>query len=533
MTLDFTGPRDRTLFPRSSGVLLHPTSLPGPYGIGDIGGTARRFVDWLVDAGQSVWQMLPLGPTGYGDSPYQAMSAFAGNPLLIAPDDLLESGWLDSGDLEGAHDLPADRVDFPAVIPFKDRVLRRAWQRFQERASAEAWGEFGSWCARQAGWLDDYAVFRALQRHLQAPWTQWDEPLRLRRDDALRAAVQEQEAEIAEQRFRQWLFFEQWQRLRAYANARGVRLFGDMPIFVALESADVWVNRDQFRMDDRGEPEAVAGVPPDYFSETGQLWGNPLYAWERMAAEGYRWWGERMSASLELFDLVRIDHFRGFEAYWEVPAGAETAVAGRWVPGPGRALFDALEERCGRVPIVAEDLGLITPAVEALREEIGAPGMKVLQFAWGDPTNPYLPHSHQRNMVVYPGTHDNPTTNEWWHGELDEAARDFLRDYLGGVAGGGDGHEPSWLLIRLGMMSVAHTFVATLQDVLGLGPEGRMNTPGSDSGNWSWRASGDMFNHPARERLAHLTWLYDRVPRSREVIREDGGNVSAARVSAP
>jgi len=505
---------DDPRFPRCSGILAHPTSLPGPYGIGDVGPGARRFVDWLVDAGQSLWQVLPLGPTSFGDSPYQTLSAFAGNPLLISPDDLLERGWLDVDDLNDRPELPEGWVDFGRVIPFKESLLRRAWHRFGERATDSDRQAFAAWCAEHAAWLDDFALFGALKERETTLWMQWPRALALREPEALRTAADELADQIAQQRFRQWLFFDQWARLRSYAAARGVRLFGDVPIFVALDSADVWSHRDLFRLDARGRPEVVAGVPPDYFSETGQLWGNPLYDWERMEENGFAWWGDRIAASLEMVDILRIDHFRGFEAYWEVPADAKTAVKGRWQPGPRDALFRALEARFGDLPIVAEDLGVITPPVEALRDRFRLPGMKVLQFAWGDPRSPYLPHNMRRNGVVYAGTHDNPTTRTWWDEELDDGARHLLREYLGLRDGDGD-QEPNWLLIRLGMMSVAHTFVATLQDVLGLGADARMNTPGREAGNWGWRVGGDLFTHPARDRLKRLAWLYERAPEQR------------------
>jgi 4-alpha-glucanotransferase len=501
------------LFPRCNGVLLHPTSLPGPSGVGELGPVAHRFVDWLVEAHQSLWQVLPLGPTGFGDSPYQTRSAFAGNPLLISGEDLHARGWLTRDDLEAAALGDGVPVDFGAVIACKNRLLRRAWELFSANASRTERDAHDAWCARTAAWLDDYVLFTVLRRrHGGASWSDWPQPLALREPAELGRVARELADELAEQRFRQWIFFDQWNRLHDYAGKRGVRIFGDLPIFVAYDSADVWAHRELFRLDERGRPEAVAGVPPDYFSETGQLWGNPLYDWDRMAARGFAWWGDRLAAGLELFDLVRIDHFRGFEAGWEVPADAETAVGGRWRPAPGDALLHALAQRCGRLPVVAEDLGVITPEVEALRDRFALPGMKVLQFAWDDPCSPHLPHNHRPNTVLYAGTHDNPTTRSWWAEALDAERRDRLRDYVGLVSGGAWEQEPHWLLIRLGMMSVAHTFVVTLQDVLGLGAEARMNTPGSPSGNWSWRAPADFFTHPAGERLADLSRIYERAP---------------------
>ncbi len=495
-------------FPRSSGILLHPTCLPGGHGIGDLGATAYRFVDWLEAAGQSVWQILPLGPTSYGDSPYQTLSAFAGNPLLISLDDLLDQGWLVSADLAELPELPADRVDFGAVMTVKDRALATAHARFVATASTSQKDEFIAWCVDHAYWLDDFALFMAIKTERGGEaWTRWPRPLALRAPDSLAATTVNLGTEIQAQKFRQWIFFAQWARLRAYASARGIRFFGDLPIFVAHDSSDVWTWREFFQLDAKGKPKVVAGVPPDYFSATGQLWGNPLYDWERLRADDYAWWVARLRAALELVDIVRIDHFRGFEAYWEVAADASTAVKGRWVPGPGAELFEVLRAELGRLPIVAEDLGVITPAVEALRDRFELPGMKVLQFAWSDPENPFLPHAHRRNCVVYVGTHDNDPTRSWWQHAVDDGSRHFITEYLDG-----EPSEPHWAFIRLGMMSVAHTFVATMPDVLGLGRESRMNAPGESRGNWTWRLPATALKDPAQQRLARLTWLYRRRP---------------------
>jgi 4-alpha-glucanotransferase len=510
------------LFPRSSGIILHPTSLPGPDGIGDLGPVAHRFVDWLVETGQSLWQVLPLGPTSFGDSPYQTLSALAGNPLLIDPEGLREEGWLAPEDLAERPDFSAERVDYGAVIPWKMGLLDRAWARFRDGSGPAHREAFTAFRDEQQAWLREFTVFMAIKEEQEGrPWTEWPAGLRARDPEALGEAAVRLADRIAAHAFRQWIFDRQWQRLRQHANQRGVRLLGDLPIFVAHDSCDVWARPGLFHLDDEGHREVVAGVPPDYFSETGQLWGNPLYDWRAMAREDYAWWVRRIRCCLRQTDLVRIDHFRGFEAYWEVPAEAETAQAGRWVQGPGLGFFESLRRHLGALPIVAEDLGLITEPVEELRDAFGMPGMKVLQFAWDEPRNPFQPHNHVRNCVVYSGTHDNDPTNGWWELGCDEAVRDRVRDYVGGEI-----HEPNWTFIRMGMQSVAHTFVMPMQDVLGLGREGRMNRPGTESGNWDWRLPEEALDpgHPARERLAHLTWLGRRRPDQRRSLYEEQGD---------
>jgi 4-alpha-glucanotransferase len=506
----------QNIFPRSSGILLHPTSLPGRYGIGDLGDWAYRFVDWLEAAGQTVWQMLPLGPTSYGDSPYQSLSTFAGNTNLISLDKLAEEGWLTQDELADVPDFPVYAVDYGPVINYHHLLLSLAYKRFEENATTEQRIAFSAWEEQNAYWLEDYALFAALKDHNGGkPWTEWPEGQALRHADALDAARAEFQRMIAERRFRQWMFHKQWYALKAYANGKGVRLVGDIPIFVAHDSADTWANRDKFYLDEFGHPTVIAGVPPDYFSPTGQRWGNPLYRWEKMAEDGYSWWISRIRATLSLVDIVRIDHFRGFEAYWEVPASEPTAIKGRWVPGPGMDFFNVVREQLGgNLPIIAEDLGLITPGVEALRDGLGLPGMKILQFAFGGSggENRFLPHHYIPNCVVYSGTHDNNTTVGWWQsGEADEGIRSFLADYIGHPI-----NEANWELIRLGMSSVAHTFIAPLQDVFGFGADTRMNTPGRESGNWTWRFSPEWLENPARDRLAHLTKLYARWPETEE-----------------
>jgi 4-alpha-glucanotransferase len=459
---------------RAAGILLHPTSLPGPYGIGDLGPAAYRFADWLAAEGMRIWQVLPLGPVGYGESPYQLFSAFAGNPMLISLEEL-------GVDVE-APEFEAGQVEFERVVPWKTEALRRAWNGRRVEAGPE--------------WLGTFAHFMALKvANGGVAWTDWD------------PKVQADAEEIEFQKFLQVEFTRQWCRLKGYCAERGIRMMGDIPIYVAKDSADVWAQPELFRFD------VVAGVPPDYFSATGQLWGNPIYRWDRMAEDGYAWWIERMRASLEMFDLARMDHFRGFEAYWEVPAGEATAVNGRWVKGPGAALFRAVEKALGRLPIVAENLGVITPEVEAIREEFGFPGMAVLQFGFGkDPQAPtFLPHNYPRNLAAYTGTHDNDTVMGWWRSEGGDSTRtpaDVLVEkeralkYLGA-----DGSEMNWVMIRALMASVADTVVFPMQDVLGLGSEARMNTPSVASGNWRWR----MAHEPrATGRLREWAELYGR-----------------------
>ncbi|HUG15367.1 MAG TPA: 4-alpha-glucanotransferase [Thermomicrobiales bacterium] len=499
--------REETRLPpsRYSGVLAHPTSLPGPHGIGDLGAEARRFIDWLARAGQQRWQILPLGPTGFGDSPYASYSAFAGNPLLISLGNLVEERLLEESDIQPAG-FPDDLVDFDAVTAFKLPLLARAAERFHAGQAGQLRDEYRRFRDAQAAWLDDYTLFRALKAEQDgALWSAWPRPLALRDPDALRAARDRLKHDIDTQCFMQFAFFRQWGALRRYANERGVRVLGDIPIFVALDSADVWANSAQFQLDERGRPTSVAGVPPDYFSATGQLWGNPLYDWDAMRADGYRWWIERFRAVYSLVDIARIDHFRGFEDYWSVPAGEETAIRGSWKPGPGRALFDAVWEALGDLPVVAEDLGMMTKDVDDLRESLGFPGMSVLQFAFGSGSdNLYLPHNLARNTVVYTGTHDNDTTVGWFD-SADDNTRDHARRYLGV-----DGADVAWDLIQTVLASVAETAIVPLQDLLRLGTQARMNLPGRATGNWGWRMQPGALTDEMAERLAGLLVLYGR-----------------------
>jgi 4-alpha-glucanotransferase len=509
---------------RSSGILLHPTSFPGPHGIGDLGARAYEFIDFLVEAGQSVWQVLPLGPTGYGDSPYASFSSFAGNPLLISLDKLVKLGDLSPADLADVPDFPRDAVDFGWVIQWKMPLLQQAARNFLTKANPGRKADFETFCEWQAGWLDDYALFMAVKTHFDqqarqagvfgAMWSNyWAKDIALRRPAAVARWQQDQAETIALRKVWQYYFFEQWSGLKSYANQRGLKIIGDIPIFVAPDSVDVWANRELFHLDAEGQPTVVAGVPPDYFSETGQLWGNPLYDWAAIAAKNFRWWIERIQATLQLVDIIRIDHFRGFEAYWEIPAGEETAIKGRWIKGPGMALFEAIEQSLGDLPILAEDLGVITPEVEALRDHFEFPGMKVLQFAFDskeagslNASNAFLPHNHGRNAVVYTGTHDNDTTKGWYRGRTLEE-KDLIRRYLGRPD-----DDIVWDFIRMAIASVARLAIIPMQDILNLDSDARMNIPSTLGGNWAWRYRPEALNHSVSGRLLALVDLYGRNP---------------------
>ena len=504
-------------FPRSSGILLHPTSLPGKFGIGDLGDEAFRFVDFLAASKQSLWQVLPLGPTGYGDSPYQCFSAFAGNTLLISPERLIEEGLLTPEDLANAPKFPVEKVDFGNVIEFKNELLCKAFSRFKETTDKSLRTYFEHFSQQSSSWLEDYALYRALKNEQGGKaWNEW-EPKLARRDEAALASARERlRDEIDAQKFFQFLFFKQWAALKAYSHERGVKLIGDIPIFVARDSADVWMNPNEFKLDEAGNPQVVAGVPPDYFSATGQYWGNPIYNWDKMLADNFRWWVERVRATLEIYDIVRIDHFRGFAASWEIPGGDKTAERGRWVNVPGRELFTAIRNALGELPIIAEDLGVITPDVEALRDDFGLPGMRILQFAFGgDTLNQDLPHNYIKNCVVYTGTHDNDTTVGWFTSVAGEGStrdsqqiereRRFCLDYLNT-----NGREIHWDFIRTVLASVADTAIVPLQDLLGLGNDARMNLPNSTSGNWAWRYEAGALTPELAERLKRLMQVYGR-----------------------
>ena len=490
---------------RSSGILLHPTSLPGGFGIGDFGPTAYTWIDQLVRARQRWWQILPLGPTGYGDSPYQSFSAFAGNPLLISPELLVKDGLLRPDDL-AAGPFRADRVIFGWVVDWKKGLLARAWANFQATRDGVLHDAVEEFSGQRAHWLEDFSLFMALKEaHGGVSWLQWPEPIRLREPAAVNDARRELAEPAARHRFAQFLFFRQWGDLKRQARERGIQLIGDLPIFVSSDSADVWANPELFNLDEHRQPTVVAGVPPDYFSATGQLWGNPLYDWEALKQTGYRWWLDRLVATLEQVDVVRLDHFRGFEAYWEVPASETTAINGRWVAGPGADFFEAAIRHFGRLPLIAEDLGLITPPVDALRRQFGLPGMRILQFGFGGATEArFLPHNFERHTVVYTGTHDNDCTRAW-HPCITDAERDFFDRYSAGT-----GADPAWDLMRLAWSSVADLAIAPLQDVLDLGSEARMNYPGQPAGNWDWRFQAPMLTDQRLDRLAEWTEIYDR-----------------------
>ena len=516
-------------FERASGILLHPTSLPGPYGIGDLGPAAYRWVDWLAGAGCKLWQVLPLGPTGYGDSPYQCFSAFAGNPYLISPEFLLHDNLLHSNDLIGQMEFDPEQVDYGSLIPWKLNMLERAFIRFSSEpliaistGSAQQLGagsgtiradlsttlreSFDSFCVENASWLEDYALFMAIKEaHGGGSWDGWPDPLRKRDPGALDEARKTMASSILRFTFYQFAFFRQWNALRGYAHQKGLRIVGDIPIFVANDSSDVWSHPSLFFLDADMKPTVVAGVPPDYFSPTGQLWGNPLYRWEAHRSTGYKWWLERLRAALRLVDILRIDHFRGFTGYWEIPAGNLTAEIGCWAPGPGADFFNAIRASLGEdLPIIAEDLGVITPDVTILRDQFALPGMKVLQFGFSGPDNPFLPHSYPQNCVVYTGTHDNDTARGWYE-SAPESEKDFARRYLGI-----DGSNFSRDLIRTAWKSTAAFALAPLQDFLALGTEARFNYPSRLGGNWEWRVTEAALSGRLQENIRELNWLYQR-----------------------
>jgi 4-alpha-glucanotransferase len=490
---------------RRSGILLHPTSLAGPQHTGSLGQEARDFVDFLVSSSQSVWQILPLSPTGYGNCPYSCFSAFAGNPLLINLADLAQTDDLDSGDLP----IPApaaSHCDFAAAFTIQMPLLRKAWGNFLGQQQTQRHQRFSDFCRAQQDWLDDYSLFESIRSHQDyRNWQDWPDPLRRRDQTALERCRTELAEELSWHKYLQFVFFEQWFSLREYAHQRGILIFGDLPIFVAENSADVWAHSQLFHLDEHQHPTLVAGVPPDYFSATGQRWGNPLYRWDQLKEQNYLWWLQRFDWNFSLFDLLRVDHFRGFVASWAIPAHDQTAVNGYWIDTPGRELFDLLAERYTSLPIIAEDLGVITADVEQLRDDFSFPGMKILQFAFdSDAKNPYLPHNHRNNSVVYTGTHDNNTTLGWWN-HLDDRVKNRVEKYLGCRAA-----DMPWLLIETALASVARLAVIPLQDILCLDEGARMNTPGTATGNWSWRFNENALDEPLCERLRTATHLYGR-----------------------
>jgi len=494
---------------RTSGILLHPTSLSSSYGIGDFGPAAYDFIDFLKSSGQSLWQMLPTGPTGYGDSPYQSLSAFAGNAMLISPDLLIEEGLLTTEDLE-ALIFSAERVEYENVIPYKNRLLKKAFEHFKRQPDHRFHAPYQAFCAEQKQWLDDFTLFLTLKsQHKNRPWTEWPAPLRMRQPKALAKFAVSFDDEIELNRFIQFLFFYQFEQLHRYAAEHQVKLIGDMPIFVAHDSSDVWSHPEWFKLDKQGEPTVVAGVPPDYFSETGQRWGNPLFNWEVLQAEGYSFWIDRVSQLSKMFDFVRIDHFRGFASYWEIPADEETALNGQWKSGPGKDLFDAIEAALGEeTAIIAEDLGIITQDVTDLLDALPYPGMAVLQFGFesmaSDDASSFLPHNLKVNQVVYTGTHDNDTVWGWWNKQPEEV-HDFLRRYLNT-----DANSIHMDMIRVAFSTVCTMAIFPAQDLLGLGSEACMNRPGTTDGNWQWRLIQTRLDEAVAADLLSLTMLYGR-----------------------
>ncbi len=502
---------------RLAGVLLHPTSLPGRFGIGDLGPECYRFLDWMRDAGLGYWQVLPLGPTSYGDSPYQCFSAFAGNPMLASPELLVKEGFVRPEDIIPPLNFMGDRIDYGAVIDWKTALLRKAFKNFladKKHPHAKAVAAFQK-RAEVKTWLDDYALFRVCKDlNGGRAWDQWDVKLRKRDKSALEKIVKEQAENIEFHKFCQFVFFHQWENVRKAAHDRKIRIIGDAPIYVAYDSADTWANQEIFQLDKNGLPTAVAGVPPDYFSVTGQLWGNPLYNWKKLKDRDYDWWVDRMEAVFATVDLVRLDHFRGFMGYWAVPFGEKTAVNGKWVKGPGGDLFAVLKKKLKDLPIIAEDLGEITPDVIEVRDKFELPGMKILQFAWGaaavnplvpDPSSHFTPHQHIPNCVVYTGTHDNDTTQGWWRNSSTPQERHHMQVYLAT-----DGGLANWDLIRACFMSVANTAIIPMQDFLGLGSEARMNFPGKAEGNWTWRMRTEQVSWDLARQVQSLTLLFQR-----------------------
>lgn len=525
---------------RRSGVLLHPVSLPGRYGIGDLGKSCKDFIDFLVKAEQKLWQILPLGHTGFGDSPYQSFSTFAGNPLLISPETLVCKGYISQDELNGIPLFPMHSIDYGSVVEFKISLLKKAYDGFKEKSDRKLKTKFTQFCNKNKEWLDDYALFISIKNYYieerkmkfepkelkayrrtnlktmgengvldcfyGACFNSWEKDISMHEPEAVKKWTKKLAKEVEFYKFCQFEFFEQWAEIKEYANENGIKIIGDIPIFVAADSADVWSRRELFKMNAKGYPKEVAGVPPDYFSETGQLWGNPLYDWEYHKETGYEWWVKRIKAMFNIVDILRIDHFRAFESYWAIPYGSETAVNGKWKKGPNRELFDKVREQLGDLPIIAEDLGILNDEVHKLRNDLGFPGMKILQFAFGDtPKNEYLPHNYiDSNCIVYTGTHDNDTTLGWYN-SMDMKTKDYFRRYLNI-----SGEDAAWDMIRLAFMSSANTAIIPMQDLLNLGTEARMNTPGVSDGNWQFRYSEDMLTNEVAEGLAYLTKLYNR-----------------------
>jgi len=506
-------------FERSAGILLHPTSLPGKFGIGDLGSEAYNFVNFLEAAGQRIWQVFPLGPTGYGDSPYQCFSAFAGNPLLISPEKLHENGFLLSEDINHVPVFNPHQIDFGKIIDYKKGLLRKAYENFKKNNNGTQ-NLFEEFCNSNKGWLEDYSFFMAAKDyHGGQLWTTWDKDLVLRDEAAMNNWKDKLSEDIKYHKFVQFQFFTQWREIKTYANSKGIKIIGDMPIFIAYDSADLWAHKELFTIDKEGELETVAGVPPDYFSETGQLWGNPLYRWKVMEQDDFLWWRQRFAQLLEMIDIIRIDHFRGFDAYWEIPGGAKNAIKGRWVKAPGEKLFNTMRKYLGEVPILAEDLGVITKDVVALRDKFNFPGMKILQFAFGaGMERKFLPHNFIRNCMVYTGSHDNDTTRAYFekvkngNHDIYSHVQRYLNYYGEDIVGE---------LIRAAYASVADLVVIPMQDILKLGGEARMNFPGKLGGNWTWRFTWDQVNHKLAEYYKYLAENYERPPEPDKVVEID------------
>ena len=501
---------------RQNGILLHPTSLPSKFGVGDLGTEAYKFVDSLYSMNQKLWQVLPLTPTGYGDSPYQCFSVFAGNTLLISPELLIEDGVLSKKDFDDIPAFSEDAVEYGKVIDYKKDLFHKAFKNFKKtNINVSA---FENFCKKNESWLEDYALFIALKEaHQLMPWNTWEEDLVSRKPEALKESREKLSEEIEFCKYCQYLFFRQWQQLKAYCNNKGIKIIGDIPIFAAYDSADVWANQEQYFLGKDGKPTVIAGVPPDYFSATGQLWGNPLYRWDVMAQDDYSWWIKRFENILDLVDFVRLDHFRGFEAYWEVPAGDTTTANGRWMKGPGIHFFETLNKKLGKLPIIAENLGFITKEVEDLRNKFNLPGMAILQFAFGtDPqADNFKPHNYIKNLVAYTGTHDNDTIAAWWKGSHNDSTRtekeifterESAKKYFVNV----DDSNVNWTFIRALMASVANVSIVPLQDILGLGNVARMNMPSKPDGNWQWRYRPEQFTNDLKEKMKTLTEVYER-----------------------
>ena len=497
-------------FNRSAGILLHPTSLPGKFGIGELGKECLNFIDFLETSGQTLWQVFPLGPTGYGDSPYQCFSAFAGNPILISPEKLYEEGLLTAEQISYPKFDP-HRIEYGGIINFKKNLLFSAFQNFKKNKNKQA-DEFNKFCEDHSGWLEDFSLFMAAKEfHGGGLWTNWEKDLVLREASALKEWQIKLADDILYQKFIQFQFFKQWKAVKNYANTKGIKIIGDMPIYIAYDSADLWANKNLFTVDEEGKLETVAGVPPDYFSPTGQLWGNPLYCWKEMEKDDFHWWRKRFKGLLELIDIIRIDHFRGLDAYWEVQGDATTAVNGRWVKAPGEKLFNSIRKHLGEIPILAEDLGVITKSVEALRDKFNFPGMKILQFAFGEKMETkFLPHNFVSNCVVYTGSHDNDTTRAYFEKAKIERRDiyDHVKNYLNIQS-----DDITANLIRTAYASVANIVIIPMQDILNLGGEARMNFPGKLGGNWSWRFTWNQIPEFLPASLKKLAELYERPPK--------------------